>query len=102
MFDFISIGEKMNLQSIPVQNQTIQFHRVDDEGLLILTDIGKIKGLNQTAAFIWETIDGTKTIAEIAKDVDAKFNSQLSSIQNDLIEFLTQLKNRSLIYLKER
>jgi hypothetical protein len=30
----------MNLQSIPVQNQTIQFHRVDDEGLLILTDIG--------------------------------------------------------------
>lgn len=91
----------MNSNSIPIKAQEVYFEWVEGEGLLVQTAKGKIKVVNHTGAHIWELIDGEKTVSEISILMDAKFHEKFSTICKDLIEFLDQLKNRSLIYLKE-
>lgn len=91
----------MNSNSIPIKAQGVYFEWHEGNGLLIQTDKGKIKVVNHTGAHIWELIDGEKTVSEITSLLESNFHGKFSSICKDLIDFLDQLKNRSLIYLKE-
>ncbi len=92
---------KLNINSIPNKAQEVYFEWHEENGLLIQTDRGKIKVVNHTGAQIWELIDGVKTVSEISSLLQSNFHAKIPSIHKDLVDFLDQLKSRSLIYLKE-
>ncbi len=86
---------------IPVKSTQIVYQRPDREGFLINPQEGKLKVVNSTAAQVWELMDDQKTIDEIACEMAALFNRPYEEVQSDLHDFLHQLIDRSLIYLKE-
>jgi len=91
----------MKLTSIPVQNEEIYYHKVENEGLLIHGQKGKVRTVNFVGDFIWNLIDGQKSVAQIIELVKLEFTYQVDTIKSDVIHYLQELSDRSLIYLRE-
>ncbi len=62
-----------------------------------LTDMQKIFSLNPVAGFIWEKLDGQKSIAELRDEVLAAFDVEEKQAISDIREFITQLLKEHLI-----
>jgi len=82
----------------PVSGVTGQV--VDGEAVLVLPDKGEVKVLNEVGARIWELVDGTRTIAEIAELLTQEFEVDIQKAQNDALIFLQQLEQKGVIQLE--
>jgi hypothetical protein len=91
----------MKLTSIPVQNEEIYYQKIENEGLLIHGQKGKVRTVNLVGDFIWNLIDGQKSVEQIIVQVKSEFNYQVDTIKSDVIHYLQELSDRSLIYLRE-
>ena len=79
------------------KNENFVFRQIDDETILVpikdnLGDMGSIYNLNEVGAFIWENFDGQKTIGDIKNQIIKEFEISEKEAQQDLIEFVNQLK----------
>jgi hypothetical protein len=91
----------MKLTSIPVQNEEIYYQKIENEGLLIHGQKGKVRTVNLVGDFIWNLIDGHKSVAQIIEQVKSEFSYQVDTIKSDVFHYLQELSDRSLIYLRE-
>ncbi len=62
-----------------------------------LTDMQKIFSLNPVAGFIWEKLDGQKSLGEIRDDLLATFDVEVGVANSDIEEFIGQLLIQGLI-----
>ena len=88
------------------KNENFVFRQIDDEAILVpikdnLGDMGSIYNLNEVGAFIWEHFDGQKTIGEIKNQIINEFEISEIDAQQDLIEFVNQLKEIDAINHKK-
>jgi methyltransferase-like protein len=88
------------------KNENFVFRQIDDETILVpikdnLGDMGSIYNLNEVGAFIWEHFDGQKTIGEIKNQIINEFEISEIEAQQDLIEFVNQLKEIDAINHKK-
>lgn len=58
---------------------------------------GEVHEFNETACLLWTLIDGTLTIAEIARILAQDFEIDESSAQKDALTFYTELAEKNLI-----
>jgi hypothetical protein len=69
--------------------------------LLIHGQKGKVRTVNLVGDFIWNLIDGHKSVAQIIEQVKSEFSYQVDTIKSDVFHYLQELSDRSLIYLRE-
>jgi Coenzyme PQQ synthesis protein D (PqqD) len=55
-------------------------------------DLESIYTLNETAARIWELLDGERTLAEVRDTVVAEFEVEIEDAEADLLELIEQLE----------
>ncbi|RWQ71101.1 PqqD family protein [Bacillus cereus] len=53
--------------------------------------------LDEIGLIIWESLDGTTDDKEIAQKIASKFSQDTTIIQQDVIEYLNDLKKEKLI-----
>ena len=85
------------------KNKDFVFRQIDDETILVpikdnLGDMGSIYNLNEVGAFIWEHFDGLKTIRDIKNRIIDEFEISEQEAQQDLFEFVNQLKEIEAIH----
>ena len=85
------------------KNEDFVFRQIDDETILVpikdnLGDMGSIYNLNEVGAFIWEHFDGLKTINDIKNRIIEEFEISEQEAQQDLFEFVNQLKEIEAIH----
>ena len=88
------------------KNENFVFRQIDDETILVpikdnLGDMGSIYNLNEVGAFVWEQLDGHKTLSDINKMLTDEFDIPEGESEEDLIEFINQLKEIDAIIHKE-
>ena len=88
------------------KNENFVFRQIDDETILVpikdnLGDMGSIYNLNEVGAFIWEQLDGHKTLNDINKMLTDEFDIPEGESEEDLIEFVNQLKEIDAIIHNE-
>ena len=91
------------LDRIYQKNQNFVFRQIDDETLLVpikesVGDLGAIYNLNPTAAFVWQHLDGQKTLHEVKNLMAAEFEVFGPDAEQDLTEFVTQLEKIEAIF----
>ena len=79
------------------KNQNFVFRQIDDETLLVpikdnVGDMGSIYNLNQAAAFVWNHLDGHKTLQDIKNLMTDKFDVSDGDAEQDLGDFVAQLE----------
>ena len=91
------------LDRVYQKNQNFVFRQIDDETLLVpikdnVGDLGSIYNLNQVAAFVWQNLDGQKTLNDIKDLMTGEFEVSDLDAEQDLAEFVGQLEKIDAIF----
>ncbi len=87
------LEEKMNNPQNPVARKSgLVIQDVPDEVLVYDTDTNKAHCLNKTAAMIWQSCDGTRSVSEIASYVGSKTGE---TVTDDLVWLAIDQLNES-------
>lgn len=83
--------------SIPSHSPSVVTKKIRDEYLLVplaanIADMDSLFRLNETGAFIWEAIDGKRTVSEIISMVTMEFEADPSEAERDTMEFLNAIE----------
>jgi len=86
-----------NLNQRYRRNENFVFRRIEDETILVpikdnVGDMGCIYNLNEVGAFVWEQLDGEKTLKEISDLITENFEVSAQEVKTDLYEYVDQLK----------
>jgi hypothetical protein len=86
----------MNSSQVPVaRKQGLVVQEMPEEVLIYDLDTNKAHCLNKTAAFVWKSCDGNKSVADITKSFESDFGSP---VQEDLVWLaIEQLNDKNLL-----
>jgi hypothetical protein len=79
------------------KSDSIVFRKIGDEFILVpirlnVGDLDSIYTLNETAARIWELIDGERSLDEIKRTMIKEFDVTPTEAGRDVVEYLQQLE----------
>lgn len=92
----------MELSTVYQQSDNIVTRKVMDETLLVpitgnLASMDEIYTLNDMGALIWNSLDGSRSLAAIGRKIEQQYDAPLSVIEADMVEIITGLKDAHLI-----
>lgn len=92
------------LSKIPRKKNNLAWRTIDNEAILIPLENQPKDGeevyiLNESAAAIWELIDGKSCIADLIKKVNSKFAIGHKEIESELKRFFDKLSRKEWIEL---
>ncbi|WP_417912253.1 PqqD family protein [Candidatus Electronema sp. TJ] len=76
--------------------------KVMDETLLVpisgdLASMDNLYTLNETGAFIWLSLDGSRSVAEIAALMQERYDAPAAAIEADVLETVSSLLEAKLL-----
>ena len=91
-----AVAHPVDLHATPRQSDRVVSRVVAGEHILVPlasrgVDIDSIFNLNGTGTFIWERIDGVRTVEEIADQIAGEFQVSREQASADCRDFLSQL-----------
>lgn len=93
-------------KTIPVRSDDIVSREIEGELIIvpIASGIGDIEddlySLNDTGRKIWDQIDGTRTLGDIAADLAQEYTAPVDEITRDVIGIVTELASRKIVLIK--
>ena len=75
----------------------IPWRIIEGEAIVVEVDKGEIIHLNETAAEIWNVLDGKKTVSDIIKHICRAFEVGEAEAERDSLEFLGQLIDMGIV-----
>jgi len=90
------------LNQVPSRSHSVVTRKTGDEYIIVpvtgnIADMDSIFILNETGAFIWEMIDGEKSVEEIIRLVVEEFDIDRETATNDVLGFLNSMKEYLII-----
>ena len=85
--------------TVPVRLPGALYAKVRQDFILLDPTGTTLRGLNASAARIWDLIDGRRALGEIAQAVADTWHLALDRAERDVGSFLEQLDTRQLIRL---
>ena len=85
-----------------IRNQDVVARRIAGELFLVpvkgkLADMENIFTLTSVAEYIWEQLDGQKSLYDVRTDVLSRFDVDKEQADSDIQEFITELLGAGLI-----
>jgi hypothetical protein len=81
----------------PVHNPELIWRPVDDELVIVRPSDGQIRVLNGVGAFVWRSMDGRRTVGDIAGLVCAEYEVSLEEAETDIRQFLEPLTEDGMV-----
>lgn len=91
-----------NIDSIPSHSPSVVSRRTGNEYVLVpvtanIADMDSVYTLNETGAFIWDLIDGQKSLNEISNALKTEFEVEEDKALSDVLEFVEALRRFLII-----
>jgi hypothetical protein len=92
----------MDLHSVPSRSSSVVTRKTGNEYVLVpvtdnIADMDSVYTLNETGAFIWEQIDGNRTISGIITLLTGEFDIDNDTATADVVDFLNKMSNYLII-----
>jgi hypothetical protein len=92
----------INLNTVYKPSPEIVARNTGDEYVLVpvtnnIADMKSVYTLNSTGAFIWERLDGKRTVKNIADEVENAFEVDASEALDDVLSFFSDMKKYLII-----
>jgi hypothetical protein len=92
----------MNPDSVLSHSPSVVTRKTGNEYVLVpvtdnIADMDSVYTLNETGAFIWEQIDGSRTIAGIITLLTDEFDIDNDSATTDVLDFLSKMNDYLII-----
>lgn len=90
------------LNSILSQSSSIVTRKTGNEYVLVpitnnIADMNSVYTLNETGAFIWELIDGKRTIEEIITALTEEYEIDKQNAESDVFSFIDNMSKYLII-----
>ena len=82
-------------RTVPARRDMV-WREVAGETVIVDPDGEVIMGLNGTGGWVWDRLDGERTLGDIAADLAAHHDVEVDEILGDVLAFATQLLERKL------
>ena len=81
----------------PIPHPDLIWRFVDDELVIVRPSDGQIRVLNSVGAFIWQSMDGRRTVSDLASLVCAEYEVSLSEAESDVEDLIDPLAENGLV-----
>ena len=85
------------IESRPKKHPHAAARVYDGEAFIVLPHEGKYKILNDTGSRVWELIDGTRTIGELARQIEEEYDTTLDEALADVKSFVDDLRAHNML-----
>lgn len=84
---------------IPRKNPNVAYRTLaaGEGGVVLHLDSGQYHGINDVGCAIWELIDGTRTVGEVAHALREQVDDAPPHLVSDVISFLESMRERGLL-----
>lgn len=91
-----------NLKSIPSHSPSVVTRKTGNEYVLVpvtdnIADMNSVYTLNETGAFIWDQINGSRTVEDIILALVNEYDIDRANAENDVFSFLENLRKYLII-----
>ena len=91
------------LNSILSHSPSVVTRKTGNEYVLVpvannIADMNSVYTLNETGAFIWEQINGKRTLGEIIIKVTSEYDIDKDSASKDVFDFIANMQKFLIIY----
>lgn len=87
----------VSLNSCISKNKKVPWRIVEGEAILVDVSGASITHLNEVGAEIWNSIDGKKSIFDIARHIQNLFEVDEQTTQKDTLEFIGLLTKKGVV-----
>ncbi len=87
----------IEMSEIPVYSDGIEVRELGDEIIIISADGKFMHTLVDTGRFIWDSIDGEKSLKSILEMICIEYNVKKDQAEPDLLDFINTLVAKKLI-----
>ena len=87
----------ITLERIPRRNPAVASQVMDGEAVLVHPQKGKVKVLNAVGSQIWQALDGSHPVSEIAAAICKAYAIPPHQAETDTLTFLESLLSHELI-----
>ena len=90
------------LKSVPSRSPSVVTRKTGNEYVLVpvtnnIADMTSVYTLNETGTFIWELIDGKKSVEDLIKAVIDKYDIDKETATRDVFSFIDNMSNYLVI-----
>jgi coenzyme PQQ biosynthesis protein PqqD len=87
----------MMLNSIPERSDQLLSRVMEDGTVIVSPEDGQLTVVNEVGSFVWDLIDGQRTVATIIQLVVNHFQATQDQASYDVLAFLETLEQRKLL-----
>jgi hypothetical protein len=85
------------LNAIPSHSPSVVTRKTGNEYVLVpvtgnIADMDSVYTLNETGAFIWDQIDGKKTLEDLIRALTSEYETDYETAKSDMLDFVTKMK----------
>lgn len=96
------MDDMAELKSVPSRSPSIVTRKTENEYVLVpvtnnIADMTSVYTLNETGAFIWELIDGTKSVEDLIEAVIDKYDVDQKKATKDVFCLIDDMKKYLII-----
>jgi hypothetical protein len=81
----------------PVARSQLEYHELDDGGVIYDSSSDKVHTLNGTAAFVWNCLDGSHSLTQIALDLHEHVHRPLQPLLEDVRAVVAHFQHEGLL-----
>lgn len=83
------------------QSPDVAFQVIDGKAVIVLPKMRMIHWLNDIGTDIWKFVSETKSYDDVVKFICDSYEVDQKTAGNDVNEFISQLKEKSLVEIKD-
>ncbi|MGQ9611166.1 MAG: PqqD family protein [bacterium] len=83
-----------------LRNENYIWRIIDGETIIMSPYGDKLYALNDMGTFIWELLDGSKTIEDIVSNILKDYDIEKNIVYNDVIRFIEKLLENNILVKK--
>lgn len=97
------MGKNVNFNAVYAPSEDVVARKIEDELIIVplASGIGDMEDelftLNETGVFIWERLDGKKSLKDLIDEISQEFDAPVDEISKDVIGFVEELLKRGML-----
>ena len=84
-----------------VRSKNTAFENAAGETLILDLDSGSYFGVGEVGGFVWERLDGSRSLAAIADELLEVYEVELEVVRVDLLALIENLSEKGLVRLSD-
>jgi hypothetical protein len=87
----------MEMDAVLSRNPSAAYRLYEGQATIVLLERAEVKVANEVGSFVWDRIDGRRTLGEIVRAVVEEYEVDEEEARRDVLEFVADLRAQGMV-----